>query len=411
MRRLALFLTLAANLCFGSPTLAGTICSPDVTPAATLLLPYFEVDLAALPGTGKTTLIAINNASLQPVLARVQFWTEFGVPVFGFPLFLKGFDVQTINLADILVRGLFPQTQPTAGLFPSCAGVLPPATIAAAKLEDYQKAMTGRPVESWDGRCGSRESFPTARGYMTVDAVNTCSQIFHADAGYFAPGGNGIASNRNVLWGDFSYVDLGTNLAEGSPLVHIEASASNPETSRPGHYTFYGRYVAWNAADNREPLPTKFGIRYLNGLVGGPGGTPGVSDLIVWRDPKAKVAPFTCPAAAGRPSWYPLLNERTEVADETGRHYRGTRSAFPVVAQRVRVGAPPLRLRTGYDFGWMYLDLNTAVAAAGANPPEDPGAAQAWVGAVHAAGSWSTGLDAMSYDSDCNLSRKRHTFP
>lgn len=411
MKRIALFATLVANLCFGNPTMAGTICSPDVTPAATLLLPYFEVDLAAPAGTGRTTLIAINNASLQPVLAKVEFWTELGVPVFGFSLFLKGFDVQTINLADILIRGLLPQTQPTAGLFPSCAGALPPQALDATKVLDYQKALTGRPVESWGGMCGSRASFPIARGYVTVDTVNNCTLRYQGDIGYFAAGGTGDATNQNVLWGDFFYVDLTTSLAEGSPLVHIEASANNTETSRPGHYTFYGRYVAWSAADNREPLPTKFGVRYLNGLVGGPGGPPGVSDLIVWRDAKVQQQPFTCPAATGRPSWYPLLSKRTEIADEGGRHYRGTRSAFPVVAQRVRVGAPPLRLRAGYDFGWIYLDLNAAVAAAGANPPEDPGAAQAWVGAVHAAGSWSIGVDAMSYDSDCNLSRKRHTFP
>ena len=46
----------------------------DVVPAATLLLPYFEVDLANPDGV--TTLFSVNNASAAPQLAHVTFWTD-----------------------------------------------------------------------------------------------------------------------------------------------------------------------------------------------------------------------------------------------------------------------------------------------------------------------------------------------
>ena len=82
-----------------------------------------------------------------------------------------------------------------------------------------------------------------------------------------SPGGSGDATNQNVLWGDYFYVNSAQNLADGNPLVHIEASATNPETSTSGQYTFYGRYDTppFNADDNREPLATNFAIRFLNG--------------------------------------------------------------------------------------------------------------------------------------------------
>lgn len=45
------------------------LCSIDAVPAATLLLPYFEVDLDSSDGV--TTLFSINNAEAAPALAHV----------------------------------------------------------------------------------------------------------------------------------------------------------------------------------------------------------------------------------------------------------------------------------------------------------------------------------------------------
>src|SRR5207237_9392056 len=81
-------------------------CDIGVTPAATLLLPYFEVDTAAAAGTGATTLFTIVNTSRYPQIAHVTLWTDWSFPVLDFNIFLTGYDVQGINLFDVIVRGV-----------------------------------------------------------------------------------------------------------------------------------------------------------------------------------------------------------------------------------------------------------------------------------------------------------------
>src|SRR5262245_57097641 len=78
----------------------GTI---DQVPAATLLLPYFEVDLDT--PNGINTLLSINNASATAVLVHVTLWSDMSVPTFSFDIYLTGFDVQTLSLRDIFVNG------------------------------------------------------------------------------------------------------------------------------------------------------------------------------------------------------------------------------------------------------------------------------------------------------------------
>jgi hypothetical protein len=82
-----------------------------------------------------------------------------------------------------------------------------------------------------------------ARGYITVDDVNSCSLLFPSSTGYFISGGLGIADNDNVLWGDYFYVNAGENFAQGETLVHVEADAAAFAT--PGAYSFYA--VTWPA--------------------------------------------------------------------------------------------------------------------------------------------------------------------
>src|SRR6185295_2286827 len=171
-----------------------------------------------------------------------------------------------------------------------------------------------------------------------------------------------------------------------------------------GNYTFYGRFVSWTAVDNREPLGTNFAVRFLNG-----GAFTGGSDLVVWRDPKVRQGLFDCPAQPGvRPSWYPLGQERLIAFDESGSAIGLDRyQPFPAVTQRVHVGGP--RLPVPFPFGWLYLDLNTTVAAAGSNPPEDSQAAQGWVTVLmEANGHFGVGFDALKLDSACQA---KHLTP
>src|SRR5881398_373624 len=73
-------------------------CDVKVGPAATLLLPYFEVDVSG--NSGQTTLFTVTNVSRYPQIARVTLWTDLAYPLFTFNLYLTGYDVQSINLAD-----------------------------------------------------------------------------------------------------------------------------------------------------------------------------------------------------------------------------------------------------------------------------------------------------------------------
>ena len=103
-RRATMLVLLAGVLGGGARMAHGTLCAVDNVPAATLLLPYFEVDLAS--AAGRTTLMSITNASAQATLAHVVLWTDYAVATFVFDVYLTGFDVQTINLRDVLAGNL-----------------------------------------------------------------------------------------------------------------------------------------------------------------------------------------------------------------------------------------------------------------------------------------------------------------
>jgi len=88
-------------------------CDISTAPAATLLLPYFEVDINAPQTTAQTTLFTITNVTQIPQIAHVTVWTDLSFPVLDFNIFLTGYDVQSISLYD---RGWFDGTYgPGAG--------------------------------------------------------------------------------------------------------------------------------------------------------------------------------------------------------------------------------------------------------------------------------------------------------
>jgi len=328
--------------------------------------------------------------------------------------------VQTLNLRDLLVDGGVPRTA-SAGQdpldtlspkgvysqdinFASCDQKLPPPPMSADELAHAQAALTGRPSALAGYLCfGQNLGDRVARGYITVDTVDNCTPRVPGDTGYF---GQGDATDQNVLWGTWYIVDSVHNYAQGSDLVAIEASASDPATSTPGRYTFYGRYDGWSAVDHREPLATDFAVQFANG-----GGFAGSADVIVWRDTKTPGAPFDCRLAG--PSGYPLHQEGYQVFDE--QEHPLVPFLFPstvpppapvflapAATQRTVVGGA--RFPVPYSFGWLLLDLN-ATAAAGTQPPSDPQAAQAWVLAVQSSSRrFATAIDAFRLDSACQAS-------
>ena len=413
------------GLAISSGAGAATTRKTAPEPAATLLLPYFEVDLGN--PNGVTTLFSVNNSSAQAVLAHVTIWSDLSVAVLGFNIYLTGYDAQPLNLRDTLVNGFLPRTASAARTRPTPSA--PTARchrtstsraalafcrrqpMSSAFIQHLQLSLTGKPSPILGNLCAGRAFGDNiARGYITVDTVSNCTVRLPSDAGYFGAGGTGDATNQNVLWGDYYSFDLANNTAEGNTLVHIVADATDVETSAPGRYTFYGRYVGWSAADNRRPLATNFAVRYLDG-----GLFSGGTSLIVWRDSKLKQTAFTCPAAAGsRPSWYPLGQEAVLIFDEQEQvqipqsipssPLQAGFAPFPAEAQRVTINGGDFPVP--YSFGWLALNLNTLVTPAGLVPPVDPEAAQAWVAVkLSSSGRFGLGFDAIQLD---NASRPIH---
>jgi hypothetical protein len=403
----------------------GTI---DQVPAATLLLPYFEVDIAN--PNGITTLMSINNASASAAVAHVTLWTDQAIPSFAFDVYLTGYDVQTINLRDIF-NGILPLTgdagsDPTDTLshkgplsqdinFPGATGPCGhpynnPDPGLPAKIAHLQASHTGQFSAVYGGCLGSNYGDGLARGYVTVDSVVSCNLSFPSDAGYFTS----LADNRNILYGDYFLVNPSQQFAQGDPLVHIESCSFSSVGNGAGHcpftaanYTFYGRYRAVAGQDQREPLATTFATRYING-----GSISGGTSLTVWRDTKSHATPFahSC-ASPGPTAWFPLSQSSVVSFDEQENATNqcvlpdnvtpvsgGAKSCFPLAAQRIltaggNVIAKDLALPG--PFGWLFLDLNFAIAS-----DPFPGVAQAWVTTIMSADSrFSVGLSAIQLDN------------
>jgi hypothetical protein len=289
--------------------------------------------------------------------------------------------------------------------------------LDATRISNLQAAHTGHNAPAYGGCLGANYGDNIARGYVTVDSVTQCNLLFPSSATYFS---GGIADNRNILWGDYFYVNSAQNFAQGETLVHVE-SCPTPSVGNgaghcpfiPGQYTFYGRYAGVAGQDQREPLSTVFATRYINGGIFN-GGT----DLIVWRDsktvPTGANGPHSC---ASSPAWFPLNQTDVVAFDETENPtdlcftgdvisppLGGAETCFPLEAQRVSlsggnvIGADPV---PPSPFGWIYLNLNSTVAGV-SYPAADPSIMQNWVTTVmDADGRFSVGYDAIQLDSAC----------
>src|SRR4028118_2180149 len=96
-------------------------CDIALLPAATLLLPYFEVDLE--DANGENTLFTVTNVSNFDQVARVTLWTDRAYPVLSFDIYLTGYDMESISLFDLIARGVVARgdgpSRPTGrGIYP-----------------------------------------------------------------------------------------------------------------------------------------------------------------------------------------------------------------------------------------------------------------------------------------------------
>jgi len=401
-RVLALLLVVLAS----AGTAGASVCAVDFAPAATLLLPYFEVDIDD-PG-GVDTFFTVNNASASAALVHVIVWTDMSVEALDFNIYLTGYDMQTVSLGLIIRDGILPRTasagqDPTDTISPqgyysqdinfaSCNGIFPYTNPALDEdfLAHLQSILTGGPSAIYGGYCGGFDHGDNiARGYVTMDDMVACTLLTPCDEGYF-PGAGGY---RNLLWGSWWMIDGNNNFAQGDNLVGLEAFGPNDPTpvGLAVNGTFWQRCFAGRPGnDRRESLGTIYGSVYFNNAA-----FEGGAEVLVWRDSLRPSTPgFRCSSG---PSWFPLDQRRVIAFDEqenpdepfcTVSPCPEEDLLFPIETQRVSLST----LELSSESGWIYLDLNHF----------DGTHAQAYVVALEsAAGRYSSGAAAMPFDNYC----------
>lgn len=423
-------LTAAANATAGSGVAGFSSSAPTTTnnddscdigtaPAATLLLPWFEVDITSAATTARTTLFTVTNTSFLPQIAHVTIWTDWSFPVMDFNIFLTGYDVQAINLYDLLGGGgrpgviappsgtsiatvpanntIVPNAQPEqtndnpnflGNAAANCASL--PGTIPPALLTDVRALLTtGRstgtviscvnPATGAQAQVGSASA--NAHGYITIDVAATCSTSLPTDPGYFT----GEILFDNVLVGDYQEVSPSPtvgNYAGGNPMVHIRAvpeggaAGSVPTGTTNLPYTFYDRYQAGAAdrrVDRRQPLPSTFAARWIAGS-----SALFQTDYKIWREGLTTQTVTDCRFYSQRNSIMPIAQivRFDEHENATGQS-AGVIISPPLVtsptlpeASRTPVSGgvfPPLST-SGDVGGWMYLNLSNGGAFGTVNP-------------------------------------------
>ena len=149
-----------ATLLHGQPSPTRTwnddSCDIGVAPAATLLLPYFEVDFHSPSASARTTLFTIVNTSALPQIAKITLWTDWAYPVITFSAYMTGYGVASMNLRDVFAAGTVApgvdvRTLPGSLSAPSNPNHLPgasidcggrPVTLTASELDELQHVFT-----------------------------------------------------------------------------------------------------------------------------------------------------------------------------------------------------------------------------------------------------------------------------
>lgn len=348
-------------VCLAAPTTA-ELCTIDAVPAATVLIPYFEVDLNKLGPFGSSngskldnTKVTLINNSDQSIIVHVILWTNLSLPTLNFDIPLTGWDEHDMDI-DAIFNGVLPipsgshpsgctqcggpsPTGPEHGF--GCANVSPADSVT---VQDVRNAHAGRSSSFYGGCMGRSTGGNLATGYITMDVASACSRIFPNESGYFESGGNGIATNDNVLTATITR--FSKKFLTEVPAVMVEAGTSDGLDTG---YTFYGRYNQEQALDNREcgsntwifPFDTKAGLKTF---------------AQVWRDSRVDFGTASGFSCGSTPSWYELApSDRIIAYDDQENARELDVDPFPAETQSVQVGKGTFK--TPYSTGWIKLIL------------------------------------------------------
>lgn len=391
-------------------------CDVAVFPAATLLLPYFEVSQDG----NLTTLFSITNASPEEQIAHVTLWTDYSYPVIDFNIYLTGYDVQPINLHDIIMRGII---APDLGTGTDISDVgdfsidnekldltacdeLPGQIPNVYVLRMMNAFMLGKV-----GALGSIPAcntvggtHPNAVGYATIDVVRSCTTRNPTMAGYLT---EDILWD-NVLMGDYHQLDRRRNFSESDTMVHIravpEGGSASERRNYPNEYavefhrTFYSRFQTGSNTtfDGRQPLPALFAARWILGS-----SAEFQTSYKIWRE---GVTPPTAPCNA-----YPNNDAQlTEIVifdeeenPEAVSEFEGIPTPLTMIYRLP--GTSLTAVNNGYIFpvptagaiaGWVYFNLDNDAAGQFAS--------QNWiVTSMRSEGRWSADTPAYVLGNGC----------
>ena len=391
-------------------------CDIGPYPAATLLLPYFEVDIHAPTTTAVNTIYTVVNTSKYPQIVRSTIWTDLGYPVAWFDSFLTGYDLLSVSLYEVIARGRFPMT--TADTTPGSASAANSANpnmrvdkfcsqfsgsvIIDPALSRLQRQLT----DGWrdDPDCPVGTKHAHAIGYVTVDVINSCSVVSPFDAEYWTQ----VLLYDNVLTGEYVRINPDPesgNYAGANPLVHIRAipeggaAGTTPAVSFP--YTFYDRYTPVGARkmDRRQPLPSTFAARWIEG---GPTGFQ--TNLTVWREGVTGPTKSACDYAKNKD--LPVSKTTVIRFDE---HENATANAADMASPSSAAIPttssffPPLS-PAGDKGGWMWMSLDNGAGRAENSAYSIRRPSQNWIIVqMYAEGRYAVDFDATWLANGCTL--------
>jgi hypothetical protein len=312
-------LAIVAVFAIASSAVAVT-CTVDQRPAATLLVPYFQVSFDAdgnLVTTGvgaRDTIVTIANASSAPMIAHVNVFDRYSVLQLDFNVALTGFDVQAMRMADV-ITGTLPDTvnsdgedacqrNPDASVYDGVNqdGFLRVRPLVPATPQDNLQATTDYNtkfslpglIDALRFNCSTGELDDLAIGYVVIDHANYCNLSDPTDPNYYY---NDAIGMENNLWGEIIFTSGFGLPTYALSTVNLEADVTfgnaafiDPLTTVR---TFYARYwdplidsppnacpncgaggdndllvtAPWDVGfgDQREPLGLNWAARWFDG--------------------------------------------------------------------------------------------------------------------------------------------------
>ena len=395
-------------------------CDIALLPAATLLIPYFEV---AMDGAGlETTVITVTNTSHLPQAFAMTLWTDYAYPVITFRYYLTGYDVVSLNLFDVIRRGQagggpigtgsdvspvgsLSGTSPTQDFdnpnLDESSCVQLPVQLPSVYINRMRDAFTKGSFDQVGSVPGCQNiggTHTNAVGYVTIDVVSACGTSLPTDATYFA---NEIGW-ANVLMADYLQVDGRNDFAQGSPAVHIraipEGGTAGSRTNNNFTRTFYSHLQpsANRTRDGRQPLPSTFAARWIAG-----GGADFETSYKIWRGAETP-ANAACSEYDDNAKIQMTEVVRFDEEENPETTFFGTIADPPMgpalwlpATSLMPVGAEHFPINSnGAVGGWMYFNLHD---------DDDEYASQSWVVAsMRSEGRFSVDVDAAALGNGCS---------